>query len=191
MPRDIDMSQASDFERRLTVQDHDALRLWLRLMSVHKLIAGEVRQRLQRRFDITLPRFDLMAQLEHEPSGLRMVDLSNRLMVTSGNVTQITDQLEREGLVERHPDPQSRRACQVRLTSAGRRAFAPIAAAHEEWMVELLSGLTKIEKKSILSLLAKERAFLARYGRNARGTAAHRNRKRTGVSLRPAQGGKK
>ena len=188
MRRDSDVSPASDFERRLTPQDHGALRLWLRLMSVHKLIAGTVRQRLQQQFDMTLPRFDLMAQLEHEPSGLRMVDLSNRLMVTSGNITQITDQLEREGLVERHPDPQSRRACQVRLTPAGRRAFAPIAAAHEEWMKELLSGLTKKEKRSILALLAKERAFLATYGRDGDGAAAPRNRKRTGASRRPAHG---
>lgn len=154
------MNRKNDFEDRLTNRDRDALRAWLRLMSVHKLIANAIRQRFQEKFAITLPRFDLMAQLQREPAGLRMVELSNRLMVTSGNITQMTDQLEREGLVERHPDPRSRRACLVKLTLAGRQAFGPIAAAHEEWVVELLSGLSRREKTSFLALLAKEKAFL-------------------------------
>ena len=44
--------------------DHgDELRLWLRLLTCTTLIEGEVRGRLRERFDVTLPRFDLMAQL--------------------------------------------------------------------------------------------------------------------------------
>ena len=39
----------------------DELRLWLRLLTCTTLIEGEVRSRLRERFDVTLPRFDLMA----------------------------------------------------------------------------------------------------------------------------------
>jgi len=163
-------------------RDHDALRVWLRLMSVHKLIAGAIRHRFQEKFAITLPRFDLMAQLHREPDGLRMVDLSNRLMVTSGNITQITDQLEREGLVDRHPDPRSRRACLVKLTPVGRQAFEPIASSHEEWVVELLSGLSKKEKSSLLTLLAKEKLFLTSSSARADGKERLKTRTRRQAS---------
>ena len=75
-----------------------------------------MRARLRERFAMTLPRFDLMAQLERNPKGLKMGELSRRLMVTGGNVTGITDQLVAEGLVERAPDPGDRRAYAVPLT---------------------------------------------------------------------------
>jgi DNA-binding MarR family transcriptional regulator len=169
------MNVTNDPERRLTIGDHNALRVWLRLMSVHKLIILAVRRRLQERFSITLARFDLMAQLERERAGLRMVDLSDRLMVTSGNITQITDQLQSEGLVERHPDPRSRRAWLVKLTRAGRKAFGPIARAHESWLVELLSGLSPKEKSSLLALLAKEKDYLATRARAARRVPERKN----------------
>ncbi len=80
------------------------------------LIEQRVRARLRERFAITLPRFDLMAQLERNPQGLKMGELSRRLMVTGGNVTGLTDQLVGEGLVERRPIPGDRRAYAVRLT---------------------------------------------------------------------------
>ena len=91
------------------------------------LIEQRVRTRLRERFAITLPRFDLMAQLERNPQGLKMGELSRRLMVTGGNVTGLTDQLVAEGLVERRPIPGDRRAYAVRLTAKGKRAFDAMA----------------------------------------------------------------
>ena len=143
------------------VENHDALRLWLRIMTIYKLVSREIHNRLRDRFDITLARFDLMAQLERHPAGIRMGEISHRLMVTSGNVTQLTDQCEKEGLVERAPDPHSRRARLVRLTSKGRRAFHAIAIEHERWIVDCLSGLSRQERKLLLSLLSKEKSFLS------------------------------
>ncbi len=101
---------------------HDALRLWLRLLTCTMLIEGRIRSRLRERFATTLPRFDLMAQLERHPEGLRMGELSRRMMVTGGNVTGITAALVAEGLVERRAIPGDRRAHAVRLTAAGKRA---------------------------------------------------------------------
>jgi DNA-binding MarR family transcriptional regulator len=143
-----------------STENHDALRLWLRIMTIYKLVSREIHNRLRDTFDITLARFDLMAQLERHPTGIRMGEISNRLMVTSGNVTQLTDQLEKEGLVERAPDPHSRRACLVRLTSKGRKAFTAIAIEHEKWVIDSLSGLNRQERKLLLSLLSKEKSFL-------------------------------
>ena len=136
--------------------DHkDELRLWLRLLTCSTLIETEIRNRLREEFKTTLPRFDLMAQLERHAEGLKMNELSRRLMVTGGNVTAIVDQLEKEGLVERLDEPSDRRAFRIRLTKSGERTFAEMARGHEEWVVELLSGLSRREQDELLRLLAR------------------------------------
>ncbi len=144
-----------DLETRVSDEHHQSLKLWLRLLACTNLIEGEVRGRLRSEFDTTLPRFDLMAQLERHAGGLKMNELSQRLMVTGGNVTGITDQLEAEGLVVRESDPADRRTYTVKLTPAGRRVFARMAAAHEQWVVGLFAGLGASEKEQVYRLLAK------------------------------------
>lgn len=135
--------------------DHRALRIWLRLLTCTQLIEQRVRAGLRERFATTLPRFDLLAQLERHPEGLKMNELSRLLMVTGGNVTAIVDQLEKEALLERLDEPADRRAFRIRLTRAGERQFAEMARAHEEWVVELLAGLSRREHDELLRLLAK------------------------------------
>ncbi|MGH8175345.1 MAG: MarR family winged helix-turn-helix transcriptional regulator [Steroidobacter sp.] len=141
--------EAIDAETRATSDHHQALRLWLRLYACTSLIETRVRRRLQTRFSTTLPRFDLMAQLERAPRGLRMSELSERLMVTGGNVTGLTDSLEKEGLVVRESDGADRRALRVKLTREGRRAFRTMAAEHERWIVEMFSGLSARESRAL------------------------------------------
>jgi DNA-binding MarR family transcriptional regulator len=135
--------------------DHRALRIWLRLLTCTQLIEQRVRAGLREEFGTTLPRFDLMAQLERHREGLKMNELSRLLMVTGGNVTAIVDQLEKEALLERLDEPADRRAFRIRLTRAGERQFADMARAHEEWVVELLAGLSRREHDELLRLLAK------------------------------------
>ncbi len=148
----------ADLETRVTADDHQSLRIWLRLLSCANLIEGRVRQSLVTRFDTTLPRFDLMAQLERVPQGLRMGELSRRMMVTGGNVTGITDQLVRDGLVVRDADPADRRSFRVRLTEEGRRQFVRIAAEHERWIAGMFAGLTDVEKAELERLMGRLKA---------------------------------
>jgi DNA-binding MarR family transcriptional regulator len=151
-------SRRHDQETRVTGAHHDALRLWLRLITCTTLIERAVRRRLRDRFSITLARFDLLAQLERAPAGLRMGELSRRLMVTNGNVTGLVAQLVDEGLCERRPVPQDRRAHMVRLTAEGRRAFGAMAAEHERWIVELTAGLEGAERRRLHALLGELKA---------------------------------
>jgi DNA-binding MarR family transcriptional regulator len=144
-----------DRETRARADDHRALRLWLRLLTCSQLIERHVRSRLRSRFGITLPRFDLMSQLERHAEGLKMNELSRRMMVTGGNVTGIVDQLVKEGLVQRVVEPADRRAFRVRLTRAGDKAFAEMARAHEEWVVQLLAGLGRRDSDALMQLLAR------------------------------------
>jgi DNA-binding MarR family transcriptional regulator len=149
-----------DMETRLTDEHHQALKLWLRLLSCTNLVEAQIRNRLRMHFGTTLPRFDLLAQLERHPAGLNMSELSRRLMVSGGNVTGLTDQLEKEGLVARTDDPEDRRAYTVKLTAAGRTRFARMAAMHEQWAIELFAGLSSSEKMQVHRLLAKLKLHL-------------------------------
>jgi DNA-binding MarR family transcriptional regulator len=144
-----------DLETRATSDHHDALRVWLRLLATTNLVETRIRTRLQERFEMTLPRFDLMAQLERVPTGLRMSELSARMMVTGGNVTGITDALEREGLVTREADPSDRRALRVRLTPAGRRTFRTMAEEHERWIVDMFGSFPGRDLAHLNELLGR------------------------------------
>ncbi len=144
-----------DAETRAGRDDHGAIRLWLRMLATHRLVETRTRRLLQERYATTLPRFDLMAQLERAPRGLKMGELSRRMMVTGGNVTGITDMLEEEGLVERVSDPADRRAWLVRLTAAGRRGFAAMAQEHERWIVESFAELSGREMSTMAALLSR------------------------------------
>ena len=144
-----------DPETRITGAHHDALRLWLRLMTCTTLIERVIRARLRERHGMTLARFDLLAQLERAPGGLRMGELSRRLMVTNGNVTGLVAQLANEGLVERRPVPHDRRAHLVRLSAAGRTAFAAMAIEHERWIVELTACLDAADLRRLHGLLGE------------------------------------
>ena len=133
----------------------EALRLWLRLLTCTQLIEKQVRSHLRAQFDTTLPRFDLMAQLERAPDGMKMKELSRRMMVTSGNITGITDQLVAEGLVERMDVEGDRRAYLVRLTPQGREQFNTMARQHEQWIVEAFATLGERDIATLYRLLGK------------------------------------
>ena len=149
-----------DLESRLTNDHHQSLKLWLRMLSCTTKIETEIRSRLRTEFGITLPRFDLMAQLERHPEGLRMGELSKRMMVTGGNITGITDQLEQENLVVRVPDPKDGRAFSVKLTPAGRKAFTLMAEVHESWVAELLQDISQEDKGQLIELLSQMKGHL-------------------------------
>ena len=136
----------------------DELRLWLRLLTCTTLIEGEVRRRLRERFDVTLPRFDLMAQLDRAEDGMTLGELSRRMMVTNGNVTGLAERLVAEGLVARRQSASDRRSHMVRLTDRGRRQFRKMAEEHESWIADLFSGLSQKDVESLLTLLGKAKA---------------------------------
>jgi DNA-binding MarR family transcriptional regulator len=149
-----------DHETRATDDDHEALRVWLRLLTCTNIVEARLRTALRNGFESTLPRFDLMAQLDRNPEGLKMRELSRRLMVTGGNVTGLTDKLVEEGLVERRDDPRDRRAYTVHLTPAGKKLFRKMANSHEQWIIDLFAGLDHADKMQLLELLNRLKRHL-------------------------------
>ena len=151
-----------DLETRAHDDHHQALRLWLRLLSTTSRIETELRSRLRAEFDCTLSRFDLMAQLERVPEGLTMSEVSKRLMVTNAAITGLTDRLVAEGYVERNESKADRRASIIRLTPKGREHFLVMARWHEAWVIELLAGMPDARKGLLRQLLGELKGALPR-----------------------------
>jgi len=161
------VNSAIDSETRAGEADHMALRLWLRLLACTNRVEAPLRTRLREQFKGSLPRFDLMAQLDRGSAnggGMKMRELSRRLMVTGGNVTGLTDRLVAEGLVERRDDASDGRATTVQLTSEGRRQFRAMARAHEAWVVELFAGLSAEQQAQLFDLLGRLKSGLPEGG---------------------------
>jgi DNA-binding MarR family transcriptional regulator len=155
-------AQELGHEARAGTADHAVLKLWLRMLASTTQIEAEIRKRLRERFDISLARFDYMAQLYRYRDGLKMRVLSRYLMVTGGNVTGLTDELEREGVVQRSASPEDRRAWIVSLTPKGRRSFEAMAKEHEEWLLEMFSGLDAKAVQQLYAQLGALRVHLVR-----------------------------
>jgi DNA-binding MarR family transcriptional regulator len=142
-----------DPESRLAHDDHEALRLWLRLFTSTTMVQRSVDSTLKREFGSSLPRFDLLAQLHRAPDGLRMGELSERTLTTNGNVTWLVAALEHEGMVKRRPDAVDRRATVVRLTAAGRRHFEAMATRHERLIADLFDTMSPAERRALHTAL--------------------------------------
>jgi DNA-binding MarR family transcriptional regulator len=150
-----------DAETKVAERPHDhkdELRLWLRLFACKEVIETEVRRRLRDAFDVTFPRFDLMAQLYRAPKAMTLGELSQRMMVSNGNVTGLVDRMVEQGFVSRRPSPKDRRAQLVSLTAQGRRFFATMARANGDWIGEIFAGLSSDEIETLMRLLAKTKA---------------------------------
>lgn len=154
MPLDV-ATTAPDRESAVADDDRLQLRLWLRLLTCTDLIEDRVRGRLRSAFATSLPRFDVLAQLDRAPGGLTLSALSSRLMVSNGNVTGLVEAMVREGLVERRQNPADGRSAVISSTVAGAALFAQMAPAHQGWIDSLTAGMSRAEMVLLLELLGK------------------------------------
>lgn len=136
-----------------------ALRLWLRMLACTNQVEACIRSRLRMEFGTTLPRFDMLAQLEAagDGLGLTMSELSHRLMVTNGNITGLAGRLVREKLVTRSVAPHDRRSQRLRLTRAGRRALLQMAAEHRRWIEHMFAGVTREHLEQLYAAMGELR----------------------------------
>lgn len=136
-------------------QDHRGeVRLWLRLLACSTLIEAELRRQFRENFNFTLPRFDILAQLDREPGGLVQGELSKRLMVSQANVTPIIERLIADGFVTRSPSNLDRRIQIICLTIEGRQKFRRMAKKHNAWLADAMAGFPEEEIEDIGKKLA-------------------------------------
>ena len=141
--------------------DRSNVRLWLRLLTCTTVIEKRLKRRFADQYDITLPRFDVMAALDRNPAGMTMGQLSQELLVSNGNVTGVVQTLVRDSYVSIATSPTDGRASIVRLTQLGRECLAGIAEAHHEWIDMMLAGLTRDQRTALYELLGALKISLA------------------------------
>ncbi len=137
-----------------------SLRLWLRLLACENIIENRLRASLRDHFNVTLPQFDVLAELEYLGQPLTMTDLSKRLMVSNGNVTGVVDRLVRDGLVHRQASESDRRVNLISLTPLGLERFQAMASQHEQWVAGMFSELGAEEVAQLAGLLNRAHEFL-------------------------------
>jgi DNA-binding MarR family transcriptional regulator len=141
-----------------TIERKARLRLWIRLLRASRFIEGVTRERFKVQFNMTLPRFDVMAALYRKPDGMLMSEIARFLIVSNGNVTGIVDRLVSEGLVARSQRNGDRRTSFITLTRRGRAAFATMATAHEHWIDELLGAISARDAEQLSAKLKSFRS---------------------------------
>ena len=144
-------------ERRMEniPHDKDGLRLWLRVVACTQMVEQEIRAMLRDKYEMTLPRFEVLAALDRVPDGLTMGELSQWLMVTKGNVTGIAERLSEDGFIKRQPTPTDRRSFLVTLTARGRKAFKEMETDYEALLDELFVDVSLDDFDSFTGVLAK------------------------------------
>lgn len=146
--------------------DRSSVRVWLRLLSCTMAIEKEV----QRRFAetaMTLPRFDILAALDRHGE-MNMGALSQALLVSNGNVTQLVQKLVRDGLVEMRKPPADRRSSIVRMTPEGEKQFAALAEAHSDWIDEMLGDLNYTQRERLYVALGMLKLAIGQGAANRR-----------------------
>ena len=136
------------------------IRLWLKLLTCATLISAELRRQFREQFEFTLPRFDMLAQLDREPGGLVLTELSKRLMVSPGNVTPIMNRLVEEGYITRSTSSLDRRVQIVCLTAEGRKKFRRMAKKHGQWVKSMLAELGADDRRDLTVLLDRLKTVL-------------------------------
>lgn len=130
------------------------LRLWLRLFSCSRLIENDIRRHLNAEFEFSLPRFDILAQLDRADEGLVLGEVSKRLMVSAGNITSLVEGLVKTGHITRTTASGDRRAQVIRLTDKGRREFRRMAKVHSDWIAHYFERMSEKDIERLMELLA-------------------------------------
>lgn len=154
-----------------------AMSLWLRLIKTYNLILRQARRAVSA--ECTLPQFDVMAQLARAEAGLTFRELSERLLVSAGNLTGIVDRLEKERLAYREVLPHDRRSFRIQLTQKGRSRAKQLIRQHARDIQEIVSVLPRKDRVRLRGLLLKANQRLEERsagGNGRRKRSAHANR---------------
>jgi MarR family 2-MHQ and catechol resistance regulon transcriptional repressor len=130
-----------------------ALKLWVVLSRAYNAVAAHSQDDIAGH-QLSLTAFASLEALYHK--GRMLVgELQRKILISSGGITYVIDQLEAKGLVVRRPCDEDRRAIYAELTPAGTKLMERIFPLHAEAMERALAGLTRKEQDEAIRLLRK------------------------------------
>lgn len=110
--------------------------------------------RLLAKYNLTIAQFGVLESLYHL-GPMRISDIIEKTLSTSGNMTVVIKNLEKDGWISRCTDPQDRRAFLVAITDKGTKLISTIFPEHIQDLDRLLGNLSEGEKKEFLALMKK------------------------------------
>jgi DNA-binding MarR family transcriptional regulator len=152
---------ASHYSVAFPSADVDAFRSHLAVVRTGTKLSQSVSQFLAASFGINTARYSLLRALYFtEEKRLPQSEVARAMNVTSPNVTQLIDALEREGLVERVVSETDRRVTLAQLTPEGITKCSELVPGMAKFMQETSAALTPQEMVQLVALLQKFRAHL-------------------------------
>jgi DNA-binding MarR family transcriptional regulator len=130
---------------------------WHRLLRLSRRVLREIDARLDAEHRIGVNEFDVLITLDNAPDRrLRMTNLAEAVMFSSGGLTRLAGRLESRGLVERIPDPDDARSFYAALTGEGSQRLSEARVTHDAVIEALLSAkLTGNELRSLTRALGQ------------------------------------
>lgn len=129
---------------------HQTVLAWLRLTRVYQKVNHELNSNL-RAWELNISQFDVLAHVG-AATGMTQQELADRLLVTKGNISQLLDRMEKQGLLLRK---QEGRTNSLALTEKGQQLFDQVVPSHEQLIVQKLAPLSSQEAMELLRLLRK------------------------------------
>jgi DNA-binding MarR family transcriptional regulator len=127
------------------------------LLETNARLSRRLGLELESACELPLAWFDVLLQLRRSPNGrLKMNEIADAIVHSSGGTTRLVDRIEEAGLVARQNCPSDRRAIHVAITDAGNTKLDEALNVHLEYLDESLAKrLTESERETLASLLTK------------------------------------
>ena len=127
------------------------------LLETNARLARDLGAELEATCELPLAWFEVLLQLRKSPDGrLKMSQIADAIVHSTGGTTRLIDRLEETGLVARTLCPTDRRAIHVAITPAGNDKLDAALAVHLDYLDQHLAGrLSEAERRSLSDLLGK------------------------------------
>lgn len=114
-------------------------------------------------FGITTAQYNVLILLEQESGGINPLTISQRMLVSQGNITRILDKLVNAGFIQRAEDKQDRRQKCISLTAKGRALCKKIQPEYDKFIQRLSKPFTAKEQKYATYMFVKWMYFLKEF----------------------------
>lgn len=104
--------------------------------------------------DLTAAQFGVLEAL-YVKGDLKIGQLIEKILTTSGNMTVVVRNLEKAGLVRKIEDPADKRSTIISLTDLGRKKIEEILPSHYQNIIDIFSVLSDEEKMQLKEILKK------------------------------------
>lgn len=114
-------------------------------------------------FGITTAQYNVLALLAQEDRGINQLTISQRMLVSQGNITRILDKLVNAGLIQREENKQDRRNKHISLTAKGKALYKKIQPQYDKFIQRLSKPFTNKEQKYATDMFVKWMYFLKEF----------------------------